>query len=96
MATDSNCTCGDCSDARLTSLLCELFDPSTSRARADEIRATIESCPECFSRLESEQAVRGRLRECCGHAQVPEPLRQRIITSITSVTTVRVTEVRYR
>lgn len=96
MATDSNCTCGDCSDARLTSLLCELFDPSTSRTRADEIRAALESCPACFSRLESEQAVRGRLRECCGYAQAPEPLRQRIITSITSVTTVRVTEVRYR
>ena len=93
MATDRNCGCGDCSDARLNALLCELFDPSTSSTRATEIRSEIASCPDCFSRLESEQAVRGRLRECCGHAQAPEPLRQRIITSIT---TVRYTEVRYR
>ena len=93
MATDRNCGCGDCDDSRVNALLCELFDPSVTRARAAEIHEEIAGCPNCSSRLESERAVRGRLRECCGHARAPEPLRQRIITTIT---TVRYTEVRYR
>lgn len=92
-----NCTCtqGRGHDTQL--LLCEMFDPETTRARAEEIRSEIANCPECLRRLESEQDVRGLVRDCCGQANAPEPLRQRIIASITTVTyTETYTEVRRR
>lgn len=81
---------GDCSDVH--PLLCELFDPDTPPARVLEIREQIAACPHCFGRLESEQAVRDLVRDCCGEARAPEPLRERIIASITSVS---YTEIRY-
>jgi len=87
---NANCGCG-CGGAE--ALLHELFDPETTAQRAREIRAEIARCPECFTQLESEQAVRGIVRDCCGKAKAPEPLRERIITSIT---TVSYTQVRYR
>lgn len=85
-----NCGCG-CEGAN--ELLYELFDTETSEERAREIRAEIARCPECFARAESEQAVRRIVRTCCGEVTAPEPLRQRIITSITSIS---YTQVRYR
>ncbi len=72
-----------------TSLLCELLDGDTSPERAADIRARLAACPECFSHLQSELAVRGLVRECCGEVQAPEPLRERIITSITTVSVTR-------
>lgn len=73
-------------------LLCELFDPATSKPRRDEIRATLSACPHCQDRIESERAVRAMVRDCCRPASAPEPLRQRIITSITYTS---YTEIRY-
>ncbi|WKD57049.1 Anti-sigma factor RsrA [Corynebacterium capitovis DSM 44611] len=85
--------CPDCHDAQ--ELMCELLDSHTSPERAAEIRAVIAACPACFERFRSEQEVRGIVRRCCGEAQAPEPLRQRIIASITTVTRVTLTELRY-
>lgn len=95
MATgDCNCTgSGNRGEHNVHELLCELFDPGTSPARAEQIRRDIAACPICRRQLESEQTVRSLVRDCCGQQRAPEPLRQRIITSITSVT---YTEVRYR
>ncbi|QYH20139.1 mycothiol system anti-sigma-R factor [Corynebacterium aquatimens] len=87
------CTCGNGKSHTTQDLLCELFDPETSAERATEVRSTLAGCPHCVSRLESEQAVRHLVRDCCGNAHAPEPLRQRIIASITSVT---YTEIRFR
>ncbi|MCP1387954.1 mycothiol system anti-sigma-R factor [Corynebacterium sp. TA-R-1] len=88
-----DCTCGNRGEHSTHQLLCELFDSDTSPARAAEIRAELGACPHCMSKLKSEQDVRGLVRDCCGEAHAPEPLRQRIITSIT---TVSYTEIRYR
>lgn len=85
----ADCGCGGGLNAQ--AMLCELFDPGTSPERAHEIREAIARCPECFARLESEQAVRGIVRDC-GRVRAPEPLRQRIITTITAVS---YTEYRY-
>ncbi|QPK84242.1 mycothiol system anti-sigma-R factor [Corynebacterium qintianiae] len=74
-------------------MLCELLDSDTNPARAAEIRGLISDCPECFSRYEDELAARLLVQKCCGGAQAPDTLRQRIIASIT---TVSVTEIRYR
>lgn len=89
-----SCNCADC-DEDAQQLLNELFDPETSAARVAEIRRAIERCPECFGRYESEQTVRSLVRDCCGGQKAPEPLRERIIASI-SVTSVSYTQVRYR
>lgn len=88
------CTCADC-DEDAQRLLNELFDPETTATRSAEILRSIEQCPECFGRFESEQTVRSLVRDCCGGQKAPEPLRERIIASI-SVTSVSYTEVRYR
>ncbi|OEX99010.1 hypothetical protein [Corynebacterium sp. Marseille-P4321] len=74
-------------------LLCELFDPDTTEERRETIRNTVANCPECAQRAESELEVRAMVRDCCGHARAPEPLRERIITSITRIS---YTEIRYR
>ncbi|MEH0146466.1 mycothiol system anti-sigma-R factor [Corynebacterium sp. Q4381] len=88
------CNCADC-DEDAQQLLNELFDPETTAARSAEILRAIEACPECFGQFESEKAVRSLVRDCCGGQKAPEPLRERIIASI-SVTAVSYTEVRYR
>ncbi len=86
MTDTGPCECGHGANQSVHQLLCELFDAQISPARAAAIRDAVAQCPECFSRLESEQAVRGLVRKCCETEHAPEPLRQRIITSITSVT----------
>lgn len=83
--------CGSCAGAH--ELLRELLDSDTSAERAGEIRRVIAQCPECFSRYENETAARLLVRTCCGGARAPEDLRRRITAS---VTTVSVTQVRYR
>ncbi|WJY96964.1 hypothetical protein [Corynebacterium fournieri] len=74
-------------------LLCELFDADTPPARREEIRKDLAACPECLAVAQSERDVRAIVRECCGPAKAPEPLRQRIVASLTTVT---YTEVHYR
>lgn len=74
-------------------LLCELFDEDTAPERREEIKNDLAACPECLAVAQSERDVRTMVRECCGPVKAPEPLRQRIIASIT---TVSYTEVRYR
>ena len=63
-------------------LLCELFDEETSPQRREEITSEIAQCPECRSIAESERAVRAIVRDCCQPTKAPEPLRERIITTI--------------
>lgn len=89
-AGDCKCQAGGSRDPQ--ELLCELFDAETTPARAAAIRRELATCPECQRRFESEQAVRVLVRDCCGRAQAPQPLRERIVTSLTSVT---YTEIRY-
>lgn len=69
-------------------LLCELFDEETTPQRRAEITSEIAECPECLRIAESERDVRAIVRDCCQSAKAPEPLRQRIITTI-SYTEVR-------
>ena len=63
-------------------LLCELFDEETSPQRREEITSEIAQCPECRSIAESERAVRAIVRDCCKPTKAPEPLRERIITTL--------------
>ncbi|AIJ32994.1 MULTISPECIES: mycothiol system anti-sigma-R factor [Corynebacterium] len=88
---NNHCEAADCTEVH--ALLCELFDPSTTPERVEEIRVRVKACPHCFGQLESEEAVRRIVRSCCGQAHAPEPLRKRIIASLSSVT---YTEIRYR
>lgn len=74
-------------------LLCELFDPETPQGRREEIHRAVSHCPDCQSQVESEHAVRAIVRDCCAPARAPEPLRERIIASITYTS---ITEVRFR
>lgn len=73
-------------------LLCELFDHDTSPERRETIRQSLASCPDCMAIAQSERDVRTIVKDCCGPAKAPEPLRQRIIASIT---TVSYTEIHY-
>ena len=70
-------------------LLCELFQPDTPPERVAAIRQELASCPDCLRQLESEEAIRGLVRDCCGQAHAPRVLRERIISSI-SYTEVRI------
>lgn len=67
-------------------LLCELFNPETPAQRRAEIKEDIASCPDCLAVAQSESDVRAIVRDCCASTRAPEPLRQRIITSISSTT----------
>ncbi|MDK8450805.1 anti-sigma factor [Corynebacterium mastitidis] len=59
-----------------------LFDAPRSAQECEELRRKIERCPECFSRLEREEAIRALMRGCCGAAPAPVTLRQRISAQI--------------
>lgn len=76
-----------CQEAR--ALLRELLDDETTPERAAAINERLNSCPECFNQLQAEVAVRSLVRSCCGQAQAPEPLRQKIMTTITTVSVTR-------
>ena len=67
-------------------LLCELFDEETTAERRETIKRDLASCPECMAIARSERDVRTMVKDCCGSGRAPEPLRQRIIASITTVT----------
>ena len=66
--------------------LCELFDAETTPERREAITRDLASCPECLAVARSERDVRSMVKDCCGPAKAPEPLRRRIIASITTVT----------
>lgn len=76
-----------CQEAR--ELLLELLDGNPTPARATDIKRQLSACPECFGQLTAELEVRGLVRECCGQVRAPEPLRQCIITSLTTVSVTR-------
>ncbi|WKD59699.1 hypothetical protein [Corynebacterium caspium] len=46
------------------------------------LRAAIDSCPECFERLQREEMVRQLVKKCCGEVTAPPQLRRRIIAQI--------------
>lgn len=77
--------------AEAHALLCELFDENISPARAAEIRAKVQECPECFSQFTREEEVRALVRRCNCTEKAPERLRQRIVQSIS----ITYTETRY-
>lgn len=77
--------------AEAHALICEFFDSETSPERAEEIRRIVETCPQSFRWLKSEQAIRQIVRRCNCQDQAPEGLRQRIVQSIS----ISYTEIRY-
>lgn len=80
-ATGRNC--GACNSPEVEALFRELFDESTSDARALEIREQLAQCDACQQRVESEEVVRALVRKCCGGQVAPQSLRQRISVQIT-------------
>ncbi|GAA1473981.1 MAG: mycothiol system anti-sigma-R factor [Corynebacterium aurimucosum] len=80
-ATGRNC--GACNSPEVEALFRELFDESTSYARALEIREHLAQCDACQQRVESEEVVRALVRKCCGGQVAPQSLRQRISVQIT-------------
>lgn len=80
-ATGRNC--GACNSPEVEALFRELFDESTSYARALEIREQLARCDACQQRVESEEVVRALVRKCCGGQVAPQSLRQRISVQIT-------------
>ena len=87
----------DCGDVQR--LLCELLAPDTSPDRALQIREEIAACPECMQVLEAEREVRRLVRDCCGQVAAPDPLRERIVASLTQISYTEYTEyteVRFR
>ncbi|MEX3505049.1 mycothiol system anti-sigma-R factor [Corynebacterium sp. LK2510] len=77
-------TPGSCEEAR--QLLRELLDDNPTPERATTITQKLSACPQCDAMLKAELEIRGLVRRCCGEAHAPEPLRERIMTSITTVT----------
>lgn len=72
-------------------------DPRIEAVIADHL----QQCPPCRHLVGFEQAVRTRMRRCCGTAEAPADLRVRILTRISEVRVdenrvsgVRVNEVR--
>lgn len=74
--------CG-CREETIARALAELFDVHSSEAECARIRATIAACPECYARMQVEEAARALLRSCCRREEVaPSGLRERITTRI--------------
>lgn len=73
--------CG-CRRDDIQEALLELLDAARSAQECEELRRRIERCPECFSRLEREEAIRALMRGCCGADPAPVTLRRRISAQI--------------
>ncbi|KQB87559.1 mycothiol system anti-sigma-R factor [Corynebacterium lowii] len=73
--------CG-CQCTEVQGEMSELFDAALSPQECEALRQKIASCPECFSRLEREEAIRALMRSCCGADHAPVMLRQKITAQI--------------
>ena len=72
----------DCARADVHAALCDLFDGHVDPRRAAEIRAELAACPECFTRLRSEETVRLIMRRCGSSEAAPTEVRQRITAQL--------------
>lgn len=73
--------CG-CQRESIEQALAALFDTPRTSQECEALREQIARCPECFSRLEREEAMRALMRGCCGSAPAPMVLRSRITAQI--------------
>ncbi|MCZ9309217.1 mycothiol system anti-sigma-R factor [Corynebacterium uberis] len=71
------CNCQDAEQA-----LFELLDAHLTHRECEQLRAHIQACPECYSRLQLEEAVRALLSRCCAPPPAPVQLRTRITAQI--------------
>ncbi|WPF66654.1 MULTISPECIES: anti-sigma factor [unclassified Corynebacterium] len=69
--------CG-CQRDTIEQALATLFDNPRTAEECAALREQIARCPECFSRLEREEAMRALMRGCCGTDSAPMVLRSRI------------------
>ncbi|MBC3185887.1 zf-HC2 domain-containing protein [Corynebacterium sp. zg-331] len=73
--------CG-CQRESVEEALAALFDAPPTPQECERLREQLSRCPECFSRLEREEAMRALMRGCCGSAPAPMVLRSRISAQI--------------
>lgn len=67
------------------------LDHEIDNASCDEIQAHIDSCQECLTEYDLERIVKQLVSRSCSET-APEPLRQKVLFSIRTVTTVQITE----
>lgn len=80
---DMNCDGPDCEKA-LESLYLFL-DREIDTASCDEIQAHIDDCTDCLTMFDLERLVKQLVSRSCVE-RAPEPLRQRVLYSIRTVT----------
>ena len=68
------------------------IDHEIDNASCDEIQAHIDSCSECLTEYDLERIVKDLVSRSCAE-RAPEPLRQKVLYSIRTVS-VQITETR--
>lgn len=68
------------------------LDHEIDNASCDEIQAHIDSCSECLTEYDLERIVKDLVSRSCAE-RAPEPLRQKVLYSIRTVS-VQITETR--
>ncbi len=76
------CDGPDCGDALQNLYL--FLDHEMDDASCEDIQAHIDSCQECLTEYDLEQVVRTLVSRSCQEA-APEPLRQKVLSSIRAV-----------
>jgi anti-sigma factor (TIGR02949 family) len=77
---------GDCDDDRMTRIY-EYVDGALSREDLDEIKAHLDTCPECAQEHNLECLIRTVVRRSCQEA-APQTLKERILDKISHIRTV--------
>ncbi|MFT4299183.1 MAG: mycothiol system anti-sigma-R factor [Aeromicrobium sp.] len=78
----TNCDGPGCGDALQNLYL--FIDHEMDDASCEEIRAHIDGCSECLSEYDLERLVKSLVSRSCGEV-APEPLRQKVLSSIRQV-----------
>lgn len=71
---------GDCDDSRLQRLY-EYLDGALPAHDVAEIRAHLDSCPDCLEEHDLECMIRSAMKRSC-HEQAPEKLKVSILDKI--------------
>jgi len=74
---------GDCDDERMKRIY-EYVDGVLSREDVEEIKAHLQSCPECANEYSLECLIRTAVKRSCQEA-APETLKERILARISHV-----------
>jgi mycothiol system anti-sigma-R factor len=71
--------------SEVLALVYSYIDHEMEDASYTQIRQHLEECGPCLREYGLEEVVKRLVHKCCGHEQVPEELRMKVLTRIATV-----------